>query len=93
MTTTRISELTIDFRGQPIRVYDVEYCEGSAGVYHLSPEQCYPSVPQTLEYHVDSGNSLLNTLLENDLNDEIAQRTIEALIYEGLIPIREEELN
>jgi len=84
MTTTRISELTIDFRGQPIRVYDIEYARGSLGEYLKAPEDCYEAEDLEIDYQVDSGNRLLNDIMEGELSEEVSKSILYTLIKEEL---------
>ena len=76
--------ITVNFKGYDVNVVVEDYTPGYKAKLNALPEDCYPGEPAEADFIIETGNELLDELLEENHRDAIDELVLEAMMKMGV---------
>ena len=72
-------DLTIIYQGHDIKLSDIDYCPGCQAKTNCLPEDSYPAESPEMDFTINTGNEVLDQILEENHRDKIEELAFEAI--------------
>ena len=76
--------ITVNFKGYDINIVVEDYTPGYSAKLNALPENCYPGEPPEADFIIETGNDLLDELLEENHRDAIDELVLEVMAQKGI---------